>query len=49
MYVVIFENYEENRRIEMHRRRLEDNIERDIKDRYSNKCAKFKYIPLAHE
>jgi hypothetical protein len=49
MYVVIFENYEENRRIERHRLRLEDNIKRNLKDRYSNKCAKFKYTPLAPE
>ena len=39
MLVVIFENYEENRRIEGHRRRLEDDIKRDLKDRYTNKCA----------
>jgi hypothetical protein len=45
MYVVIFENYKENRRIESHRRRLEDNIKRDLKDRFSSKFAKFKYTP----
>jgi hypothetical protein len=49
MYVVILENYEENRRIERHRCRLEDNIKRDFKDRYSNKCVKFQYNPLAPE
>jgi hypothetical protein len=44
MYVVIYENYEENRKIEMNRRRLGDNIKRDIKDRYSNKYFEIKNV-----
>jgi hypothetical protein len=47
--MLLYSKIVKRRIIERHRRRLKDNIKRDLKDSNSNKCAKFKYTPLVPE